>query len=291
MLKVKLGKAFAFLPDTNIDPNQALLELMGDIDPTQLNVSEEILQGLSGEWLLFDYKPKNGRTLIEQYYFSDPDNLRKTELSELKQIIETQSLHLFQTYAVSQLPYVFLQSVFTGKKFKVYDRALSQSIDSLQGSFFGRIAKVDKTYYLVGSNPVTFPIRHTQRSIKIFTKEKTPAPSLKDIVKSLVKSKRQKQKIVNLEQERKKLEKRFHELAAIFQAKATFAEVVEFIHQEKYDHNFADFLTDLMKIGIPEVMCIENIDLFQDMWNYFPHKQLENKCPHELYEKEIQSVK
>lgn len=209
MLKVKLGKAFAFLPQTSIDSDQALMELLDDIDPTQLNISEEILQGLSGEWLLFDYKPERGRPLIEQYYFSDPDYLSKTELSELQQIIETQSLHLFQTYAVSQPPYVFLQSVFTGKKFKVYDNALSQSIDNLQGSFFGRIAKVGKIYYLVGSNPI----------------------------------------------------------------------------------NFADFITDLMKTGIPEIMCIENIDLFQAMWNYFPHQQLGDKCPHELYEKELQSVK
>lgn len=291
MLKVKLGKAFAFLPQTNVDPNQALLELIGDIDPTQLNVSEEILQGLSGEWLLFDYKPKSGRTLIEQYYFSDPDSLSRTELSELKQIIESQTLHLLQIYASSQPPYVFLESVFTGKKFKVYDRTMSQSVDNLSGSFFGRISKVDKTYYLVGSNPITFPIRYTQRAIKIFVKEKTPTPSLKDIIKSLVKLDQQKQKIVNLRQERKKLKKRFHELAAKFQAKATFAKVAEFIYKEKYNHNFADFLTDLMKIGIPEEMCIENIDLFQAIWNYLPHKQLGDKCPYELYKKEILSVK
>lgn len=291
MLKVKLGKAFAFLPQTNIDPNQALMDLLGDVDPTQLSIPEEILQGLSGEWLLFDYKPKNGGTLIKQYYFSDPDKLSTIELSELKQIIETQSLHLFQTYTSSQSPYVFLQSVFTGKKFKVYDSALSKSIDSLQGSFFGRIAKIGKIYYLVGGNPITFPIRHTQRSIKIFAKEKTPTPSLKDIVKSLTIPEHKKQKIVNLKQERKKLEKRFHRLVAKFQAKATFTEVVEFIYKEKYDHNFADFITDLMKIGIPEAMCIENIDLFQEMWNYFPHQQLGGKCPHELYEKELRSVR
>lgn len=291
MLKVKLGRAFAFLPQTNVDPNEALMEFLDDVDPTQLNVSEEILQGLSGEWLLFDYKPENSGTLIEQYYFGDPDKLSKIELSELKQIIETQSLHLLQTYAESQPPYVFLQSVFTDKKFKVYDRAMSQSVNNLPGSFFGRISKVDKTYYLVGSNPIAFPIRYTQRAIKVFTKEKTPAPSLKDIIKSLAKPDQQKGKIVNLGQERKKLKKRFHELSAKFQAKVTFAEVVEFIYKEKYDHNFADFITDLMKIGIPEMMCIKNIDLFQGMWNYFPHKQLEDKCPHELYERELQSAK
>jgi len=291
MLKVKLGKAFAFLPQTNIDPNQVLLEFMGDIDPARLNISEDILQGLSGEWLLFDYKPKNGKTLIEQYYFGDPDRLGETELNELKQIIETQSLHLFQTYTTSQPPYVFLQSVFTGKKFKVYDRAMSQSFHNLPGSFFGSISKVDKTYYLVGSNPINFPIRHTQRAIKIFAKEKTPAPSLKDIIKSLVKPKQQQQKMVNLKQERKRLEKRFGKLSIKYHAQITFAEIVEFIYKEKYDHNFADFITDLMKIGVPEVMYIGNIDLFQAMWNYFPHKQLGDKCPHELYERELKTRK
>lgn len=287
MLQVKLGRTFAFLPQTDIDPNQALLELLGDVNPMQLNVSEEMLRGLSGEWLLFDYKPNNGKTLIEQYYFSDPDNLGQAELSELKQIIETQSLHLFQTYAVGQPPYIFLQSVFTGKKFKIFDKALSKSIDNMRGSFFGRIAKVDKTYYLVGSNPINLPIRHTSRSIKIFAKQKTLVPSLKDIIIFLTKPEQQEQKITDFQQERKKLEKRYQKLAAKFQANVTFAEVVKFVYKEKYDHNFGDFITDLMKMGIPEVMCIENINLFQEMWNYFPHQQLDDKCPYELYEKEL----
>lgn len=282
MLKIKIGKAFAFLPYTNIDPDQALLELMGDIDPTQLIVSEEMLQSLFGEWLLFDYKPKSGGTLIEQYYFRDPDNLSRTELDELQQIIETQSVHLLQTYAVSQPPFVYLHSVLTNKKFKVYDRAMSQSAGNLQGSFLGRIARVGTTYYLVGSNPVGFPIRHTQRAIQIFAKEKTPAPSLKDSIGFLIKPDRQEPKKVNLKQERGKLEIRFKKLAATHHAKVSFRDIVAFIHEEQYDHNIADFITDLINIGVPELMCIENIDLFLAMWNYFPHKQLGGKCPHEL---------
>jgi len=289
MLKVKLGKAFAFLPQTNIDPIQALFELMGDIDPTQLNVSEEILQGLSGEWILFDYKPKNGKTLVEQYYFSNPDDLNKTELRELKQIIESQSLHLLQTYAGSQPPYVFLQSVFTDKKFKVFDRAMSQSIGNLPGSFFGRIAKIGKIYYLVGSNPIIFPIRHTQRAIKIFAKEKTPPPTLREIIQQLLEPKKIFKKTISIKSEREKLKKRYEQISKKSKSKVTFKAIVDFVYEENYQHHFADYITDLMKLGIPEELCIEHLDLFQEIWNYFPHKILGNKCPHELYEKELES--
>ena len=284
MLRVKLGQAFSFLSQTDINQSEAFQIFLGGVDLTQFNISEEMLQGLSGEWLLFDYKSENGKTLVEQYFFKNPTDLNKVELDELKQIIETQSLHLLQTYSASRPPYVFLQSVYTNKKFKVYDRSLSMSIDDLDGSFFGRVAKVGKTYYLVGSDPITVPIRYTQRSIAIFEKEKTPEPSLKDIVQSFRIKKEQKKKAVNITSERKKLESRYKTLASKFKIKVTFGEIVKFIYKEQYQQNFADYLTDLMKMGIPEKTCLDNVDFFQNMWNYFPHKQLGGKCPHELFE-------
>ena len=284
MLKVKLGKAFAFLPQANINPSQALQDFFGDIDPTKSDISEEMMQGLSNEWLLFDYKPMSGKTLIKQYYFHNPDNLSDIELNELKQIIQTQSLHLLQTYSKSEPPYIFLQSIFTGKKFKVYDRKLSLSIDQLEGSFLGRLAKVGKTNYSVGSNPLAFPIRYTQRAIKIFTKEKTAAPTLKDIVRQLSEPRKRFNKAVNIGSEQKKLEKRYTKLAREFQSQVSFKEIIDLVYKENYQHHFADYITGLIKLGIPEEMCLEYISLFHEIWNYFPHKILKNKCPHELYE-------
>lgn len=285
MLHVKLGNAFSFLPHTDIDPEKAMLQLLGESDPSELNISEELLQGMIGEWLLFEYKPKSGRSLIEQYYFADPDKLNTSKLSELQQIIETNSLHLLQSYAPAQPPYVFLQSVFSGKKLKVYDKTLSQTIDSLDGSFFGRISKVGQSYYLVGSNPVGFPMRYTQRAINNFAKDKSPSPSLKDVITIISKPKQDEAiKKINLDQERKKLKKHFNLLAKKFHATASFEAVVAFINEEKYEHNFADFFRDLLTLGIPEKMYLDKINLFQDMWNYFPHQQLGNRCPHEVYQ-------
>lgn len=286
MLKVKLGKALAFLDQTDIDYHQAFDELFEGINPNQLDIPQETLSGLANEWLLFDYKPAGKQSLIEQYYFSNPDNLEKPELKELRQIIENQSFHLFQTYAKSQPPFIFLQSVFTGKKFKVYDFTLSLSIDELNGSFLGRLAKVGKTSYLVGSSPLTFPIRHTQRAIDIFVQEKTPVPSLKKAIQQLSRTQRPVRSKVDLRSERRKLKKTYTQLAKKFGSSVTFKIITDFVYEENYQHHFADYITDLIKLGIPELMCIEHIDYFQEIWNYFPHKSLSGKCPHELYQEE-----
>jgi hypothetical protein len=286
MLKIKLGKALAFLPKTNFNLNEAFDELFGKTDLSQLPISEELLSGLSNEWLLFDYKPPKGKTLIEQYYFNDPDNLSPTELKQLQQIIETQSINLFQPYSKSKPPYVFLQSIFSNRRIKVYDRKLSLTIDQLQGSFLGRLAKVDKINYLVGSNPIVFPIHYTQRAIKLFAKEKTPAPTLPEILQQLSEPPVPLAKVdkVNISLEQNKLEKKYLKLAKKFKSRVTFKQITDFIYEENYKHNFADYLTDLMKLGIPDEMCIKHINFFNEVWNYFPHKILGDKCPHQLYE-------
>lgn len=71
-----------------------------------------------------------------------------------------------------------------------------------------------------------------------------------------------------------------------FGSSVAFKTITDFVYEENYQPHFADYLTDLIKLGIPELMCIEHIDYFQEIWNYFPHKSLGGKCPHELYQEE-----
>jgi hypothetical protein len=282
-MKIKLGKAIAFLPQTNIDIEKASQEFFGEIDLSELDASDEIIQGLFGEWLLFDYEPKNGKTLISQYYSKNQDNLSKIEISELEQIIKTQSLHLLQTYSKSKPPYSFLQSIFTGKKFKVYDKSLSLSIDDNEGCFLGRIAKINKVNYLVGASSLFLPIRHTERSIQMFVKEKMPTPTLKDALLNFTKPKEMKpKKVMNIGLKQKRLEKKYQKEAKKFKSKVSFQEIVDFVYNEDYGDNIADYITDLMKLGVPDEMCLKHIEMLYEIWNYFPHKKTGGKSPVEL---------
>jgi len=286
MLHRQLGKALAQIPTAKIDVPHAFEEFLFRIDMSGLQIPEENIKEMFKEWLLFDYKEKDRQTLIHQYYFLNPDKLSPSELNEYKQIIETQSIHLLQVHSVSKSPYIFLQSIFTGKTFKVCDRALSSSAMDQNGSFFGRLAKVGEQYYLVGSNPLFFPIRYTDRAIKIYAKRKMPALSLKDVLKWVSAPQKQKQKNVDIKQEQTRLQKDYERITSQYQTKVPFKKVLELVYEEKYTHNFADYLTDLMRIGVPEEACIEDLEFFQDVWNYFPHKCLGGQCPDELYRKE-----
>ncbi|MEX0896353.1 MAG: hypothetical protein WDZ94_05495 [Patescibacteria group bacterium] len=284
MLTVKLGKAFEYLPQANIDLDEAFDQLFGDLHPAQLDIPEETLRSLANEWLLFDFRHTPGTSLIEQYYFSDPDNLSQVELDELRQIIESQSLYLFQTYKSSKSPYVYVESIFTGKKYTVYDRALADSVDTVDGSFVARLAKVGRTYYFVGSDPLVFAIRYTSRAIKIFVQEKTPAPTLKDMLLQFSQSKEKLHKNVDVAAEQKKVQKKYQKLAQKFQSKVSFQQITDFVYEENYQDHFADYFTDLLELGIPEELVVDHSGLFLEIWNFYPHKELGDQCPHDVYQ-------
>lgn len=85
-----------------------------------------------------------------------------------------------------------------------------------------------------------------------------------------------------LEKRRKKIQKRYSLLASRYGFTPTFDEVVDFVFAEAYNHNEADFYTDLVKMGIPEKPFFKHLQLFGDIWNYFPHQRLKGKSPMEL---------
>lgn len=248
----------------------------------------KIVEGLFGEWLVFDYKPKKEKTLINQYFLKNPDNLNDFKMSELEQIIKTQSVHLLQTYSQGKPPYVFMQSIFTGKKFKIYDKKLSKSPNQDKGSFLGRIACVNGVNYLVGADPLVFPIRHTERSIKMFAKAKMSTPTLRETLVQFSKpgklgnKKKINVKKLDIKAEQKKLEKKYQKAAKKFKSKVSFQEIVDFVYNEDYGDNIADYITDLIKLGVPDEMCLKHIEMLYQIWNYFPHKKTGGKSPTQM---------
>ena len=38
-------------------------------------------------------------------------------------------------------------------------------------------------------------------------------------------------------------------------------------------------MEDLEASGMPFVMMADNLELFQDLWNHFPHQKLDNESP------------
>ena len=294
MLNFKLGRIVSYVGKSGADIEKAANEFFTgiDIQKDMPNIGE--ISSLFNEWLIFDYKLPTETTISTDYYLKNPDNLPEDIMKELKQILETQTYEMFELEDAKPGEYVMVYSLFGGKRYKVIERTFSQEAVGKKGSFYNRIAKVNDDYYFVGSNPVFLPITHTDRSRRFYLEtDKTPL-SPKDALKLLIPQTADKQINKDLEYlqmkngikiKQKELKKEFSVLQKKYKINISFDKLIAFVYNEAYEDHFADFYKDITKIGIHEKIIFEEYKFFQDLWNFFPHKKLGNKCPGELYKK------
>lgn len=289
MLKVKISKIINYAGRNEEIIQLALKEFFDDRQVDLPETFKEQINSLFNEWLIYDFKPPSGMTILKDYYLKNPDNLSVELLTELKQIIETQIYDLFEIDKVKPGQWLEVWGLFTGKKYRVYEITLSTNLNNQRGGFYNRVAKIDGKYYFIGSNPLLFPITHTDRSRKFYrsaTNKSLLSP--KNVIEILIKQEENKNSSLHvskhdIEIKRQKLEKKFNKLIVKYHLKTSFKQLVEFVYNETYTSHFADFYKDITCVGIPEQMIVNNLQFFQDLWNYFPHKKLNNKCPAEKY--------
>lgn len=289
MLNIRLGKIVDYAAKNEAVMETAIKEFFdeGNVE-LPIDYKDQISQ-LFNEWLTFDFKLPSGLTIIADYYFRNPDNLSQELLTELKQIIETQSYDYFEVENVKAGEWIDVWSLFTGKKYRVYEVSLSISMKGKKGSFYNRIAKINNQYYFVGCNPLVFPMTYTDRSKKFFsTTEGDISLTPKHLLKFLIEKNQKDDPRLSITKhdikvKRNKLEKKFEKFVAQYGLKILFKKLTDFLYHESYKSNFADFYKDIVKIGIPEKMIFDHLQFFQDLWNYFPHKKLYGKCPAEKF--------
>ncbi len=290
MLKIRLSKIIAYAYRNPNLMKRAVSEFFDDkyIDQNSPDFAQITL--LFNEWLIFDFRIDASRNWLTEYYLKNPDLLAENQLAELEQVIKTQTFQMFEVES-RRGQYVTVYGLYSGDTYKVFDKALSSNFPG-KGSFWNRAAMVDGRWIFVGSDPVFFPITNTPRARKIFLKENGADEFTAKIALNLLMTKRKEKTPFEdlpknpqeLEKSRKKIQKRYSLLASRYGFTPTFDEVVDFVFVENYNHNEADFYTDLIKMGIPEKPFFKHYQLFGDIWNYFPHKRLKEKSPVELFE-------
>ncbi len=289
MLQVKLSKVIGYATKHESMMRRAVEEFFGKkpIDPHMENI--EAISGLFNEWLIFDFKVHSDTTFIADYYFRNPDSLPKEQLEELRQIIETQQFELLELQSIKKGEWLKVYGLHSGKNYTVYEYNGSLAAPE-KGIFWGRIAKVHDKHILVGSDPIYFPITAAPRLKKIYLSTKPDHFSPKDVLSlvlpqkarpSLNKKKQMSKK--ELEKKRASLKEQFEKLQRYDSLSVSFESIISFIYNENYKANFADFFADLVKLGIPERIIFSKTDLFNDIWNFFPHKLLNDKSPYEMY--------
>lgn len=290
MLNFRIGKIVAYIGRTGIDLEKAAQDFFGKYEIYPNMSYWEQISSLFNEWLVFDYRPKNGLTITADYYLKSLDKLSPSLLNELKQIVETQTYDLFEAEDVSPGKSMNVWGLFRGKKYKVLEKSLSFAIQDRKGSFYNRIARVNGKFYFIGSHPFIFPITHTDRARNFFKQTKGKPVTPKDVLPLIIEKESGKRSDLipsltkkGIKAKRKKLEKKFKKLSQKYGLTIPFRKLTDFVYQEAYQDHFADFYKDITTVGLPERMIVDNVKFFQDIWNFFPHKKLGNKCPAEKF--------
>lgn len=287
-MNFKLGMVVSYIPRSGVDIRKAVGEFFGrhTIDPHVQD--SEMISSLFNEWLVFDYKTPTGTTVITEYFLKNPDALPESLMGELRQIVQTSAYDLFEVERAEPGASVTVMGIFTGKRYIVSERSLSLQIGNRKGSFYNRVARVGDVYYFVGSNPAFYPMTYTDRMKMMLQEENkeriTPKYALELLLKPAEKRQSPKVSQADIKQKRLNLVKRFERLKLKYRITTSFDELKEFLYREDYKGHYADFYTDLEKIGIVQKVVIENTRFFEDFWNYFSHKVLGDKCPAEKYQ-------
>lgn len=267
--------------------DRALEQLFGNgpLPKDLTSEEEELLQGLFGEWLINEYRQTNGSTFLTEYILTQPGKVSNKIIDQFTQIAQSNFYSEFEFRSVKPGDYIVVEDIFTGKVYYVYDKLGSQNAPVGSTSRM-RLARVDGRWYAVGSNPVLLPLHFTERLKKILRTEiKPPRPTLKDTVELIRQPKLPPPKIPTkeeLKEKREEIEKQFSYAVIKHKSQLTFVEVKQAVFAEDRV-NPGDFWQGLVKRGLPMKFLLEDFQILQDLWNYFPHRCLNDLSPIEVY--------
>lgn len=239
-------------------------------------------ENLFTEWLFFDYKLKNGKTMLKEFYDSNPFDLSKKDLSIYKDLQEN-IYGMFKVEKVEVGEGLLLKDLLTGKKYYVHE--FSGSLGMKNGVImFGRVGKVEDHYELVGCDATTISVNFGESFLKEFRKFKDKlTPKIIRILYSKKGTQIHKSTKEEILQERKEIEKCIVELLKRTKSDFSLADVREAIYHEE-DQSDMMHVVVMFDRGQPEELD-EVLEVVTDAWNYFPHKALAGRCPMEMIKK------
>lgn len=281
------SKVITYAHTKSAEIERALEEFFGRDRPTK--DEDDLVFPLFNEWLINDFRQTSGISFLAEYCVINPDDLDEVIRKRLEQVVETAYYSMFELQGAKPGFTVIVEDLESGKKMTVWDEKGSFGPD--KGLIYARAAKIEGKWIFTGANPVYLPITHTKRAkkfIKETLKDKKLSP--KDTWK-LIKGQREQKPLPpnftkdEIEELRKDLRKKYDKIKRQYQIKLSFDDVLKLIYEENRQTAVGDFWQMLIKEGIPEKFFFENTQLFQDIWNYFPHKVLNDKSPAEMFNK------
>ncbi len=136
----------------------------------RLEMSKEE-EGMFNEWFLYDFKLKNGKTPLQNFYEENPLGLSQGKLELYKNIQKENIYGLFKIKEIWLGEWIKLEDLQTGKIYKVIEYAATFGLKEGQ-VFSKRVANVGDHYEMLGSNFGLGPFRIDEEIEKIWRKEK-----------------------------------------------------------------------------------------------------------------------
>lgn len=239
------------------------------------------------EWLVFDYYRGNKPSFLIEYLLVNPDQLKEKELSVFHKIGESMRFLQMEIKEIKRGEYLDTEDVFTGENYRIYDKSASATMPR-EGMFYARIGEAENKWYFIGAMPLYFPVTMTARMKRMIRRKKVKEKiNFLEIINLYLTKKSESQDLVSklssrqLIEKRRDLENHYRAAAKKFRGAMSFKELINFIYNENRK-DILIFWKELIKKGLTEKLFLSHTQLIMDIWNYFPHKCLDNKSPYEM---------
>lgn len=149
---------------------KALRDFFNIGDKTPFFAADEAAEPYFNEWLTYDFKLANGKTLLEDFYERNPYNLSPLERQAYKDLMANE-YGAFEVLKVDQGHGLELLSLQTAKKY--YVNEFNATFQLKAGVvIFNRVAKVGDHYELVGADSIVFDVQLGQGAKNYFLTNK-----------------------------------------------------------------------------------------------------------------------
>ncbi len=264
----------------------------------KLKLKEED-EGMFNEWFIFDFKLKNGKTPLEDFYEENPYNLSVIRLRTYKDLQD----NYFGVYKVKNVRLgeeLMLENLQTRKVYKV--REFSATFSLKEGQVFSaRVGKVGDHYELVGSNPTFGPVTANDTLENILRKDKqklNPKFFKKNTSKDGLSEKDGAIFDDRLSPTLKEAETRMEKVLKKYEIDkfVTTETIKEWIYQSLYDDENSFGANMLFSLVYPDIGKIEDVfkeilEAYNVFYNLCPQQQLGDKSPAEkVEEKEAEDI-
>jgi hypothetical protein len=266
-----------------------------DDDIVDKDIFMDKIDVLFGDYLVFEYKLKDGQSFIEKYVAENPDELSEKDLKRFKDAAETQFYSEFEIMGMRRGSWILIEDVMHGGKYKVYDRLGSSNMPDC-GTIRARLGKIGNKWEFTSLDITYYPITRTERAKKMLAQAVRSDKKYKGVSvigtvvlmismhdkKQLSAQHRKRPTKAQIAETRKELKVTFDKNHEKWGIKYSWEGLLDVIYNEDTT-NALDMLTDtITKPAKSKIGAQRQLDFFMNCWNYFPHKCIDDKSPVEM---------